>query len=204
MSRDSLRWAHERGSLIADSARNFGGYDPAGDPLCPPPIGPPPAPPRGLDSGDAGLTRLIFPPRIEKLKLSTDFNVNYYRTVLPAIAGSKVSDPLLAMQLTSGNIGYLQSFGAYVLAPDQTTDIIWTLSVNGAPVQGFDNIRNFPGIVRLEVIPFDEMRIALPTGAKISVDITNVSGTGPWTVGAYFSGWSHPLSAEKRAWNLDI
>lgn len=168
---------------------------PSGEQDCPAPGGSPQLPPRGVGSESMGITRLVFPPRIEKLAVSTDFNTNSYSLVLPA--SGTVALP--AFQCPQGMVGWLQQFFLYVLTPTALTNATWQVRINQSPVPGFDNILNPPGIANLIVMPTDDMRIRIPNGASVDVLITNNNASGPWTVGAGLSGWFHPEVAERRA-----
>lgn len=170
---------------------------------CPPnPNAGPQLPPRGPDTAQSSTVRMIFPPRIEKLAASIDFQAANYSLVIAAGAGKTVVVP--GFQLSTGQIGWLQTFSLYTLAPTADTQLIFTVRVNGSPVAGYDNYRNPPGIANLVYLGVEDMRIRVPGGATVDLLITNTNAFGPWTVGGDLSGWYHPESAEVRAWNLDV
>ena len=172
---------------------------------CPPePGGWSPAPsPQDLNVSNAPLVRLLYPPRLLKLAASKDFNVNDYRVTLPAGVGSVVLSPTLAFQTPKDQVGWLQQCAVYTLAPSGLTYASWTVLINGAPVSGFDNLLNPPGIANLVEVFYNNMNVRVPMGAKVSIRITNLDASGPWTVGGKLAGWYHPLVAEQRAWGID-
>lgn len=175
---------------------------PAGTLPCPPPGTGPQLPPRGRDAASSVVTRMVFPPKLVKLDVSQDFNVNNYALVLPAVVGAQVIVP--GFQLPVGCVGFLQSFDLYVLTPTAATSVQWTVRINQGPVPGFDNVQNPPGMAFFDLIGSDEMQVRIQSGALVDVLITNLNGNGPWTVGADFAGWYHPEQAEQRAWNLNF
>lgn len=161
-------------------------------------------PPRGPNIAESAITRLIFPPRLEKLAASVDFHAQDFNMTLAAVAGATVSSVALSFTLPTGQVGWLQEFSLWLLTPTALTSASWQVRINDAPVPGFDNVQNPPGIANLIYITTDDMRVRLPNAARIDIVITNVNGNGPWTVGGDLAGWYHPEIAERRAWNLDV
>ena len=187
-----------------DVQGNRGGWfsPPSGPADCPTGLAPAPSP-RNLDISDAALVRLLFPPKVEKLASSQDFNVNDYRVILPAGVGSSVTPATLVFQTPKDQVGWLQQFSIYTLNPSALTYAQWTVLINGAPVSGFDNVANPPGIANLVEVFTNNMRVRIPMGAKVSLMITNLDASGPYTVGGKLAGWYHPKVAEDRAWGID-
>lgn len=171
---------------------------------CPPPTTRPALPGRGEDASDAGLTRLVFPPKVEKLELSQDFNVNDYQMIVPAGVGATVVSAALRFALPKGHIGWLQQFTLYTLTPDASTRLQFTVRINAGPVPGFDNLQNPPGLANFVLVGTDDMRVRLGDSVVVDVLITNLGASGPWTVGGALAGWYHPAVAEKRAWDLNL
>lgn len=202
MAGDLLDFARAGQAVDVQTARALQFQSVSGE-LCPPADFSPLANPRGFNAGDAPPVRLLFPPRIEKLAASQDFNLNDYRVALPAGIGSTVTPATLAFQLPKDQVGWLQNFSQYTLVPSALTYASWTLLINGAPVSGFDDVRNPPGIANLVEVFESNIRIRIPMGALVSVRITNLDAAGPWTVGGLIRGWYHPKVAEDRAWGID-
>lgn len=141
----------------------------------------------------AALTRQIFPPWVYKLPVSRDFNQNNFTTLLPAVTSLE----LVSFQLPGTYVGYIQIFGIFVLSPTAATDITFILRINQGPVEGWDNIREPPGVANFFVQNFSELQVRAPAGARISVLGVN-AGAAAFTVGAKIAGWYHPESEEQR------
>lgn len=194
----------ERGRDIV-TTRELDAPSPSGSPAWPPPLdGGPRIAPRGQDAREANLSRLIFPPRLEKLASSKDFNVTDYAMTLAAGAGSFITSAALRFTLPASQVGWLQECSLYFLTPTAATTVRFTVRINEGPVPGFDNLQIPPGIANFVLMPIDSMRIRVPDGATVDMLITNLGAGGPWTVGGSLSGWYHPDIAEQRAWNLDL
>lgn len=157
------------------------------------------APPTRADvAAHSPMQRLVYPPRIEKLLSSQDFNVSDFAMVLAAGAGSVVTSQALRFQVPQSQVGWLQQFTMYVLAPLATTDIRFTVRINEGPVSGFTNKQPPPGAANLILIDINDIRVRIPNGATVDVLVTNNSAAGPWTVGGSLAGWYHPLADELR------
>jgi hypothetical protein len=156
-------------------------------------------PPRVEAASDSPIIRVQQDPRIEKLRESVDFNAQNYALALAAGAGSVVAGP--TFQVPQNQVGWLQSSGLYLLTPTAATSVTLQIRINSGPVPGFDNLQNVPGIANFVVFPLeDDMRVRIPNNALVETFIFNNNANGPWTVGAFLSGWYHPLAAEEQAW----
>ncbi|HEX3698933.1 MAG TPA: hypothetical protein VH374_26420 [Polyangia bacterium] len=162
----------------------------------------PASPPRGFQIADAPPVRQLFPPYLYKLSASQDFNRNSYREVLPAGVGQVIEPASLVFQAPATMVGWLQNFSQYTLTPSASTYISWCLLINGAPVPGYDDVRNPPGIANLVEVFQNGIQVRIPLGGKVSVRITNLDASGPVTVGGLLRGWYHPQVAETRAWGI--
>ena len=160
----------------------------------------PQLPPRGIAPGDAPFSRIQFPPRIEKLPVSTDFRQQNFALALPAGVGSTVAGP--SFTLPRDQVGWLQNNSIYVLTPTAATAFSMAVLINGGPVPGFDDIQIPPGIANFVLLADDDMRVRIPNNATVSLLFTNNSAAA-WTVGGLIQGWYHPVSAEERAWGPD-
>lgn len=200
---DPLDFLRRLGSVDVETARGMDFGRPSGAPDCVTPGSTPAQAPRGFDVRDADNVRILYPPRIEKLDASQDFNVNDYRVVLPAGVGSTVEPATLRFRVPADQIGWLQNFSLYTLTPTALLYASWAVLINGVPVPGFDDVRNSPGIANLVQVFKDDMRVRLTNGCTVSIRITNLDASGPWTVGGSLSGWYHPAVAEQRAWGIN-
>jgi hypothetical protein len=101
--------------------------------------------------------------------------------------------------LQSGQVGWLQVFRLYILNSNATSDVGYTIRINGAPVPGFTDRRNPPGAVPVVILTSNDLQVRLTEGCTLDVIFTNFAAQVE-VVGAQVSGWFHPLSAEIRQW----
>lgn len=200
MPMPGFEWMEEAAGRDVRTARDGNFVLANGQEDCPAPGGSPQLPPRGPDGGSIPFTRLVFPPRIEKLNVSQDFNVNSYQLILPAGNGQTIDLP--GFNCPQGMVGWLQQTFLYVLLPTAQAQASWCIRINGMPVPGFDNMQNPPGIANFLFLGEDDLRIRIPQGSYVDVRVTNINTgvAGPWTVGAGLAGWFHPEQAEERAY----
>lgn len=159
-------------------------------------------PQRRLTPGEAPFTRLVYPPRIEKLPASQDFNVQDWQVTVPAVVGAVVTPAALQFQIPASQVGWLQEMSLYVVGMTPTTLVSMAIRINGGPVPGFDNIQNSPGTANIFRDNKSELRIRLPNAALVTVAFTNVSGVAA-TVGGRLAGWYHPIAEEIRIFGED-
>lgn len=163
------------------------------------PSPPPASPPRLPVASEAPFARIVFPPRIEKIPTSADFNVADYAMAVPAGVGGTVTSATLAFTLPATMVGWLQQVFLYVLSPLATTSLSWSVRINGGPVPGFTALRNPPGAANFLLITTNDVRVRLPQSCVVDVQITNVDGAAI-TAGGLLAGWYHPLSDELRVY----
>lgn len=154
-------------------------------------------------SQTSAQSRQVYPWWVEKIPSAQDFNVQDFAITLGAGVGSQATSTGLNFKLPSAFIGVIQLFGIYILTPDATTAIQFTLRVNQMPVSGWDNIQFPPGAANFVVQNFSDLRVKVPQGGVVDVLITNLAATGPWTVGGKVAGWYNPTSDAQRVSGLD-
>lgn len=142
------------------------------------------------------FVRTIYPPWVYKLPISQDFNQTFYRSVLAAGVGAEVIP--VSFQVAPSFVGFCQQFIIYALSPLATTDIEYTLRVNQNPVQGWSGIPLPPGATNITMLVNNDLQVRLQNEVTVDVLVRNLSGAGPWTVGAAIAGWTHPESEEQR------
>lgn len=155
------------------------------------------APPPLEQPGRSPFVRLVFPPRIEKLPMSRDFNVFDFSVALGAGVGTQAVGP--SFTVPQSQLGWLQQFWFYLLSPLATTEVRAIILINSGPVSGFDDFRNPPGAANFEVLAENDMRIRIPNGGTVSVLFENIDGAAV-TVGARLGGWYHPEAEERRVY----
>lgn len=136
----------------------------------------------------------IHQPWILPIPDSQDLNVMGTAATIAAEVKTEIAG--CASVLAAGNIGVLRSFTVYITNMLATTNVTFTLAVNGGPVPGFGNIRMFPRVASSLSNAFDCV-IHLPVSATLQVFFTNADG-GTYAIGASYSGWQHPESSAKR------
>lgn len=146
-------------------------------------------------SSAAPFVRNVWPPWIFKLPMSQDFNQNTFNTALAGVVGTTVT--IVTFTLPATFVGYVQIMGIYILSPTAAQNVTFRLRINGAPIQGWDNIQFPPGVANFVVQNFSELQVPIPDGAQVSITATNNSADA-WTVGAKVAGWYHPRSEEQR------
>lgn len=141
------------------------------------------------------LVRTIDSPQKFKLPMSVDFNRNAFDVALAAAIGATAT--ITSFQMPPTFVGFLQIFGIFILSPTAVQDVTFTVRINGAPVEGWDNIQFPPGVANFVVQNFSELQVRIPDSALVTLTASNGSANA-WTIGGKLSGWYHPLSEEKR------
>jgi hypothetical protein len=154
-------------------------------------------PPRligGTGRGDDGMA-VKFPAELYPPADSRPIILTAQQTI--AAAGS-VTPAALTRQLPLGWVGVIRSLEIFADSPLVATRALWQLQINGAPVFGMEAVtmifRDAASLAR----DFDNLRIAIPDNATISVQITNVDGA-PRLYGAQLVGWEYQIPQVTQA-----
>lgn len=150
--------------------------------------------------GLSPYVRQIFPPWTTKIPASQDFFARDYEMIVPAGVGATVTSAAFAFRLPQDHVGWLQQFALYVRGSLATTQLRWTVRINGGPVPGWDNKANPPGAANLVLITDNDLNKRIPNGALVDVLVTNVDGAAITGVGGFIAGWYHPKQDELRYW----
>lgn len=150
----------------------------------------------GRIAEQSAITRIIYPPSVEKLPESVDFNAQDFAIALAAVLNQTATSANLRFTMPRGSVGFIQGFSTYLLTPTAATTVQFTLRINNGPVPGWSNIQNSPGVANLYREDFTDLRVRIPDGGVVDVLITNLSAAGPWTVGGRVQGWFHSAEAE--------
>lgn len=160
-------------------------------------------PPGRSDLADqSSFVKLLYPPRIEKLPMSTDFSVNDFNMTLGAGNGSSVVSANLRFQVPGNQVGWLQQFQYYVLTPTANAAIQFAIRINEGPIPGFTKLIP-PGVANFILLEGNELRVRIPQGATVDIIVTNLNAFGPWTVGGMVAGWYHPEADERRIFGVN-
>lgn len=142
-------------------------------------------------------------PRILQLPLpwvvpipgSTEFNTLGTHDTAAVENAVEVTDA--GFKLPVGYVGWINGVIFYVNNIIATSNLQFTVAVNGGSVAGYAPITIFPRVAASVSNAFDS-KIALPNGAKVQVFFSNLDG-GAYKVGAGLSGWFWSETAG-RAW----
>lgn len=151
--------------------------------------------PLGLTE-DAGLiprTLMIFPPEIYPIPDATEFNPLGSRSTI--VAETQLI-PGAAVTLPKNFIGIIRGYSIYIDNMLTTTNVIYTLLIDGNPAPGYGSLTMFPRAAPSVSNGFDAF-VRIPDGATVTVKFQNMDG-GSYIVGASFSGWFWPKAAGDR------
>ncbi len=155
-------------------------------------MAPPPKPEQAFDMLPKVLD--IPLPWLEPIPDAQFFNVMGSEDSVGASTGNFITGA--DFTLGKGNVGVLRSFTVYVNDMVATTDIQFTLMVNGGPAPGFGTIKMFPRVAASVANTFECM-IILPAECKLDAYFTQVDA-GAYKVGVAYSGWQYPESSGRR------
>lgn len=154
----------------------------------------PPPDPRAQSLGSLPRVLDIPLPWIERIADSQDFVGSGSVDTVAVETGTAITN--CSFRLGQGNIGVLRSVTFYVNNMLASTNLVFTIKVNGGPVPGYGAFTPFPRVAASISNGFD-MQFLLPSESKIEVFFNNVDG-GSYKVGAVFTGWQHPESSALR------
>lgn len=134
-------------------------------------------------------SRQIFPPWLYPMPQGNDFFVTTIGGAKSAVLAAGIGATLRTdvFTLPGESAGVVRFVSIFVNAPTLLIDVNWILLINGSPVPGW-NLTTYPRVAQNLSIDFEGV-IRVPVGADISILIQNNAASGPWTVGAQFSGW---------------
>lgn len=147
----------------------------------------------------------IFLPEDHPIPDSQEFNVTGSKSTsaveagIPIVIAPQVGPNAGFVELPAGNIGRISSVLFSITDMLTTTDVTFTLRINGAPVPGYAGYKITPRVSPYVSNSFDDpsCRILLRNGDKINVVYTNTDG-GTYVVGCAITGWFWPEASGKR------
>ncbi len=144
-----------------------------------------------LSSAQPAPGTIVLPPQDFMPVDATPF----FLSAETAIVGPNVASSPAALQLRIplDQIGWVKSIEIMLDGIVITSNVLWRLSIDGVPVQGFSNLtilgRNGAASVSRT---FDPVTAQIPPGTTLGVTMTVVDG-GSYTVGAQLRGWYYPV-----------
>lgn len=158
----------------------------------PSPLGMPP----GINAATGGMIPrqlMIFPPEIYPIPDAQEFNLE---GDIASVGAGTVQIPVATIQLQSGYVGIIRGFSIYIDDMLATTNVLYSLLINGSAPAGYGLIKMFPRAAPSVSNGFESF-VRVPDSALISVKAQNIDG-GTYIVGAAISGWIWPKSAGDR------
>lgn len=144
----------------------------------------------------------IYLPEIHPIPSAQEFNPSAFRataavetqifTLTPDNRPS-ADDLAGAITLPPGNIGIIRSVTISITDMLTTTDVSFTLFINGGPVGGYGGLKMTPRVSPYVSNSFDTF-IRVPDRAKIQVGFSNIDG-GTYVVGCAIGGWFWPIAS---------
>lgn len=140
-------------------------------------------------SGGPAIDRTlqVYLPEIYPIPAATEFNILAQKATTIVEAGVDIG---LTVDVPPNNVAIIRGVNLYISDMTTATNVSWTVTLNGAPAQGFNNLSIFPRNSPFVSNSFDAF-VRVGQGIKIRVVYTNTDG-GSYTVGAALSGWWWP------------
>lgn len=114
-------------------------------------------------------------------------------------AGSPSIPADLQLQLQGGELGVIRSLTLNINDMLQTTNVRFDLLFDGAPVDGWSDLRIFPRVAASVSATYEPAvtMVLVPEGSQVSVRIRVIDG-GTYQVGASYTGWRYSTSLAAR------
>lgn len=147
----------------------------------------------------------VYLPEVYPIPDAQEFNPQGSASTVGVETGTQINllpgtgvenSPTGVIRLPKNNIGIIRGFSISITNMLTTTDVNWSLLINGGPAGGYGTLKLFPRAAAFVGNAFDCF-IRVPSGADISVKFSNVDG-GTYVVGASVSGWFWPEASGKR------
>jgi hypothetical protein len=132
----------------------------------------------------------VYLPEVFPIPSATEFNLVVAKATAVIEANIDIG---LVLDLPQNNVGIVRGVTLYINNMLTTTNVTWTLTFNGAPVPGHNNLSIFPRAAPSVANSFDTF-VRIPQGnpMKVRVQYSNNDG-GAYTVGVALSGWFWPI-----------
>lgn len=154
------------------------------------------SPASGAAAGGYVATRTLNLPLPELVPIPSAQEFNPEGHVDSSGIQSNIALPNIDVNVPNGSIFVIRGVSLYINNMLDTTDVRWSVVVNGNPVPGWANLTLFPRIATFVGNNFDSM-IRGSGQAKIQVIYTNADG-GSYKIGAALTGWYWPLTADQQ------
>lgn len=101
-----------------------------------------------------------------------------------------------AFDVPPNTLAVIRGVSLYITNMLTTTNILWSLQIDGSSPQGYNKITIFPRAAPFVSNGFDSM-IRFQGPCTVRVVFNNVDG-GAYTIGASYSGWFWPENSDTR------
>jgi hypothetical protein len=148
-------------------------------------------PPANVGTNASTPVLSIYLPEVFPIPAAFEFQ--QFGQLNTAVAGVSFF-PTAALQLPPHYQGIIRTVNIFVGGAGGTTfttDQLWTIYINGAPVPGWVNRTLFGRTASSLEQAFDAF-IRIPDGSVVTASNNNVDG-GSYTVGIWFTGWYWPV-----------
>ena len=133
-------------------------------------------------------------PEVFPIPDAKEFNV------LGSIASAGVQNNIIitgsTFSIPTSNLAIIRNVALYIAPMLTTTNVVWSLTVNGQPVSGYQNLSIFPRPAAQVTNTFDSF-IRLRGPVDVAVIFSNLDGAA-YQIGASYSGWFWPETSDSR------
>jgi hypothetical protein len=154
-------------------------------------------PPNIIAAGVGGVMarQLDVPlPEVYPIPDAKEFNI------LGSIASPGAQANILIAGTTfvipTSNLAIIRGVSLYIAPMLITTNVTWSLTANGQPLPGYQNLSIFPRPAAQVTNSFDAF-LRLRGEVTLGVIFTNTDGAA-YTIGASYSGWFWPETSDQR------
>lgn len=153
-------------------------------------------PPSSLGQGGTipvtGSSLQLPLPEVLPIPSAKEFNPLGQKATVGAENNTVITGTVL--DIPDSTFGVIRGVSLYITNMLTTTNVVWSLIVENATPQGFNQLTIFPRAAPFVSNGFDSM-IRFNGPARIQVIFSNLDG-GAYTVGASFSGWFWPTGSD--------
>lgn len=152
------------------------------------------APPPTVGQGGTGPVVRFLP---DWIPIPSSIEFNTLGQAASVAVENNVELAAAGFTLAATQLARIASVNLFVVNLTASSQLSFTIRINGANVDGWTNVAVFPGNTARLADNFGSY-IRCPMGAKVQVFYTNADG-GTYTVGAALSGWKW-LDADGKRW----
>jgi hypothetical protein len=130
---------------------------------------------------------VVFPPEYIPPPQATQFQPY----LLAAVVGAGVTTPLWTFVVPKSSVLVIKSLDFYASNTAPTSNIFFSLLVNGAPYPGYGNVPLFAGAAAINSRSFNELTLRFSEGNVLTMNFVNVDGAA-YNAASGAQGWYYP------------